>query len=747
MDIQELNESQMQAVTAPLGPVLVLAGAGSGKTRVLTNRIVYLVKQLNVSPDNILAITFTNKAADEMKRRLWDFDCNAERMRISTIHSFCAYVLRNEAAILNKRTNFTIYTEDDKKSVLKKIVKEQCDQADAGVVDCFSDIISHMKNQAAEMPQNANQEGDICSFRNFASSDDFLADSMERLTSNEYIQDEAIVRILSEYDAKMTENNALDFDDLLYFTHKLFSTCKDVLSRYSQMYRYICIDEFQDTNKVQYEIFKMLAQEHRNIFVVGDDDQSIYSWRGADVTNILNFEKDFVGASVYKLEQNYRSTKRILDVANCVIEKNSGRYEKKLWTENESGVKVEMFSGYNEQDEAYYVVHHILGLLNNGYSFRDCAVLMRINALSRTFEQEFIKAKIPYKVFGGFKFYERREIKDVLSFLRLIDNPYDNEAFLRAINAPVKRGIGETTLGRLRNLSAELCLPMVDVISDERNIADCFNASTRSKLMDFFRLYDDLCQLASTVNLAQFLHQMLDILEFRQTYIRAGEDDRAHNVDEFEQSVIDYQTANPYGTLADFLQTVSLSNDKDDETQFDYVTVATIHAVKGLEFKAVFVVGMDETIFPSSRSSYDLRDSQEERRLMYVAATRAKKRLYLTHASSRFIYGQRKPLMQSRFYAEITRFLQPREAVPESRLWDDGYLDKLNRMPTARPASTDSGKSKAEMASFKVGQMVMHSTFGKGIIIRYDNGVADVVFETVGKKSLNVKFAPLSIVK
>lgn len=739
MNFQNLNDAQLAAVTAPLKPTLVLAGAGTGKTRVLTNRILYLVKECGVNPSEILAITFTNKAANEMKRRLFDFDCNAQYMHISTIHSFCASVLRTEADLLNRTGSFSIYTEDDKKSLIKKIVKEISDTTESKAVDDLCDCISDLKNNAPEFLDGKVSEKEIVN--------EYVMRELDRMQHATQDSQENLLKIIDEYNAKMTENNALDFDDLLYYVHKLFSTAPQILQKYRERYKFVLIDEFQDTNKVQYQIFRMLGEKYGNIFVVGDDDQSIYSWRGADSQNLMKFSRDFADCQIFKLEQNYRSTKRILDVANQIISQNDGRFEKVLWTQNEDGLKVQLFDAYTEQDEAFWVCQQIRELMVfGGYRLKDFAVLMRINALSRSFEQEFQNAHFAYKVFGGYKFFERKEIRDILCYLRLVENRFDSEAFLRAINVPKKRGIGDTTLSKLRNLSAEFGIPLVDVISDERNM-ECLNKPTRQKLSDFFALYTDLCELAQKLSVKEFVHQMLERLEFRKVYAEAGDEDRAMNVDEFEESVNEFQNISPDASLSEYLQSVSLVSDIDESDNGDYISVATIHAVKGLEFKVVFVVGLEEGIFPSSRSSYELETIREERRLMYVAATRAEKRLYLTRAKSRFVWGERQSRYPSKFFVEVQKYLQPpRPAIPESRLSDGAFLDKLNRRaPT--PPPPDKGKSSAELKMFKVGQMVEHTTFGRGMILRISGDVGDIVFETAGKKSLNLKFAPLKIVK
>ncbi|MBQ2894034.1 MAG: UvrD-helicase domain-containing protein, partial [Clostridia bacterium] len=456
MNLQNLNKQQLDAVKAPLGPTLVLAGAGSGKTRVLTNRIMYLVKECGVSPSNVLAITFTNKAANEMKSRLMEFDCNAQFMHISTIHSFCASVLRREAQELDHNSNFSIYTEDEKHSMLKKIVKQALDDGDAKMADSFGECISNIKNNAPDLV-----ESDLLVQ---SETDEYLIAVLEELQKATQTEDtETLVNVIQEYNRRMAENNALDFDDLLYYVHKIFSTNPQILQKYRERYQFVLIDEFQDVNKVQYQIFKMLASEHGNIFVVGDDDQSIYSWRGADPLNFKKFEQDFPTCKIFKLEQNYRSTKAILKVANDIIASNSNRYEKVLFTDNSQGVKPQIYSASDERVEANYVCEQIRNLRYLGnYRFKDFAILMRINALSRAFEQELLRYRIPYKVFGGFKFFERKEIKDVLAYLRIINNPAASEAIFRAINVPVKRGIGDTTLSKLAGLSADYGMSIID---------------------------------------------------------------------------------------------------------------------------------------------------------------------------------------------------------------------------------------------------------------------------------------------
>lgn len=734
--LQQLNEEQLQAVTAPLGPVLVLAGAGSGKTRVLTNRIIYLVEELKVDPSNILAITFTNKAANEMKQRLWQSDCQAYKMHISTIHSFCATLLRREAELTGRNSNFSIYAEDEKKSVVKRAVKSVDSEADSGIVDSFCDSISRVKNDGVDV--NKLTEGEIC-------ADENLSNCVDQLGSD------SVSKVLQEYSKQMTSSNALDFDDLLYYVYEIFSENPEILDKYSEKYKYILIDEFQDINRVQYNIFRLLAKKYRNIFVVGDDDQSIYGWRGADVRNILNFETHFPGAKIYKLQQNYRSTKNILNVANEIISKNLNRYSKKLFTEKGDGLKVQMYSAYNESNEAYYVLSQISGLRNLGYRLRDCAILMRVNALSRTFEQECAANRLAYKVFGGFKFYERKEIKDVLCYLKLIANPYDFEAFARAVNVPVRRGIGDATLQKVKSLCDRYGLSPLHVIADDINMSE-LAASARKKLSDFYAVYQQLCVMNRTMPLDKFANELVESLGFCEVYRQADEDDRAMNVSELLGAIKVFTEDNPSATLSDYMQSVSLMSDTDEiDDDQDYITIATIHAVKGLEFKAVFVVGLEEGVFPLNRSQYDISGSQEERRLMYVATTRAKERLFLTCAQSRFMYGRRdEPRMASKYFTEVKQLY----GTPAASSMASQQSASRIVIPSKATSSASQSqiksiiKDKQQQANaFKPDMRVKSPMFGEGTIVKCDNGIATVNFDSCGSKVLVLQFAGLEIVK
>lgn len=703
--LKNLNEVQRQAAQAIDGPVLVLAGAGSGKTRVLTSRIAYMVSQ-GIPPYHILAITFTNKAANEMKSRLMEMDCSAEMMTICTIHSLCVRILRQNAEKIGYERNFSIYDEQDS----AKIIKDICKLKDADD--------DKLKKFAAREISAAKTHG---------------------LTPEEYKSElggeEIIADIFARYNETLFKSNAMDFDDLLLNTYKLLRGHPDVLDYYQERFRYISIDEFQDVNKIQFNIFRLLSKKYQNLFVVGDDDQSIYSWRGADITNILNFSNDNPNAKVFKLEQNYRSTKKILEAANEIISHNLSRHDKKLWTAGDAGVRVELFTAQSESEEAAYVVGQICSLLRTGrYGYGDFAILMRINALSRVFEQECNRYRLPFKVYGGFKFFERKEIKDLTAYLRAVVNPSDNEAILRIINVP-KRGIGETTQGRLRQMAEGRS--MLNVLSDEEKLR-VFNGGTRAKLAEFYGVYSKLTETCESLELVEFVKYLIDITNFRVSVADSDQDvEKNMNIDQFVQSVDDFAKENPGGTLDEYLQTMTLSPDAEAE-EGETVTLATIHSAKGLEFGTVFVVGMDEGILPISRAMDTPSELEEERRLMYVAVTRAKERLYLTRSRRRFIYNSFSETIASRYFNEINDLLSP----PKPQRRDaDGVPEFEPRPRQARPnRQRDSG-------IYRVGNIVNHSTFGRGIILNIANGNADVIFDNAGKKTLALKYAPLEIIK
>ncbi len=644
--LKQLNDEQIGPVMQTEGPVLVLAGAGSGKTRVLTSRIAHLVEDEGVPPEAILAITFTNKAANEMKERLSKI-VNVSRMWVCTIHSMCVRILRSYAGEVGIQDNFSIYSETERNNIIKKSFQE-CDYDDEKLLKNIKFHIANAKMLGFDPDRYA-----------------------EEYAGDRDIDD--IVKVYRRYNAHLRENNSLDFDDLLNETRRLLRTNEDAREYLGGKFRYILVDEFQDTNAVQYEIVKLLSSVHNNLFVVGDDDQSIYGWRGAKLENILHFEKDFKGTKVFKLERNYRSTKHILKLANTVIRNNGRRKEKTLWTENADGEQTQVFEGEEESGEARFVAHTIAGLMKRGYKFSDFAVLMRLNALTRSFEQEFTADGIPFKVFGGFKFFERKEIKDLLAYLRLINNPFDSEAATRIINFP-KRGIGQKTVETLQNYAYETELSVYDAILDVDQLN--FTSGTKQKLKDFGALVKKWILDSQETPVNELVKQIVADTHMREAYADDSDDsiNKRANIEEFINSVDEYCKLNEGATLTDYLNQVTLSSDTDDMDDSDYVTLATVHSVKGLEFRCVFVVGMEDGILPVSRAAGSDEDMEEERRLMYVAITRAKERLYLTRSKSRYLYGKREPSARSKFLKELSAELElPAEARRPAYGYGDGY--------------------------------------------------------------------------
>ncbi|MBE5743948.1 MAG: ATP-dependent DNA helicase PcrA [Clostridiales bacterium] len=748
--LEKLNSAQVLPVKDTEGAVLVIAGAGSGKTRVLTSRIAYLIREKGVDPSRILAITFTNKAADEMKARLEKMVGDLDGMWVSTIHSMCVKILRSSISRLGFEKNFSIYSEDDKERVLKRIINEMELETDK-YLKLAKNHISNAKN----------------------------SDLSPREYKEEHIRS-AVIGIITEiytkYQEELKRSNALDFDDLLIKTLHLFEEDSEILSYYSEKFRYVHIDEFQDTNTVQYKIAKLLSSHHKNIFVVGDDDQSIYGWRGAKISNILGFEDDFAGAKVYKLEQNYRSTKSILNLANLIIRNNSSRKEKVLWTENGDGVKPEYYSAYEESAESEYVATKIKSLIANGKKASDFAVLMRVNALSRSLEQEFLKYGIPYKVFGGFKFFDRKEIKDLTAYLRVITNPLDNEAVLRIINVP-RRGIGEKSIETLLSYANENDLSVYEAILEIDNVP--LGASAKTRIREFKDLIYGLILDVLNYDVPNFIKHVINKSNFLSQFEENTEENESKklNVSELVNSSEEFIKLNKGANLTDYLGSITLSSDTDEMDERNYVTVATIHSVKGLEFDTVFIVGLEETIFPISRACDSDDELEEERRLMYVAITRAKRELFLSRSKSRYLYGNRNMTMESRFIKEILPLLNQKGSTPYSNAYqtqkprdlgynkggasDYGYYSddapsrtfgSVKSFSTGYSSNFGAGKTPAKpvsSAKYQSGMKVVHKKFGAGTIIAVkDNGkVIDVAFLGVGIKSLAVDYAPIEIVK
>ena len=795
--LEQLNDEQIKPVLQTEGAVLVLAGAGSGKTRVLTSRIAYLVEEKGVPADAVLAITFTNKAANEMKERLGRI-VDVERSWVCTIHSMCVRILRMYPEEVGIQQNFSIYSEVERNNIIKKSFQE-CDFDDEKLLKNIKWHIANAKMLGFEPERYAEE---------YAGEREI----------------DQIVKVYARYQKHLRENNALDFDDLLNETRNLLRKYKEVREYLGGRFRYILVDEFQDTNEVQYEIIKLLASVHGNLFVVGDDDQSIYGWRGAKLENILHFEKDFKGAHVFKLERNYRSTKNILKLANTVIRNNGRRKDKTLWTENEEGSPAKVHEADEESGEARFIAHTIAGLIRQGYSYSDFAILMRLNALTRAFEQEFTGDGIPYKVFGGFKFFERKEIKDLLAYLRLINNPFDSEAAVRIINFP-KRGIGAKTVETLQNYAYETELSVYDALIDVDEIG--FSAGTRQKLVEFRDMIKTWIIDSQDMPVNELVKKIVEDTRMREAYADDSDEsiNKRANIEEFINSVEEYSRLNPEATLTDYLNQVTLSSDTDDMDDGNYVTLATVHSVKGLEFSCVFICGLEENILPVSRAVENDDDMEEERRLMYVAITRAKERLYLTRSKSRYLYGKREPTARSRFLKELSSELElPRESRPMHRGysdWDDpesygnsaygggryasnddyggrrnsfgggygSYGDSSRQNSTAtRSAWTGNsygnsyggtsygsssyggqtaqkknggfvygGVGKAvkptsggkDLSAFRSGVSVKHPKFGTGMIVAVrgvgSNMILDIAFEGFGIKQLSASLAPLTV--
>ena len=703
--------------------MLVTAGAGSGKTRLLTHRIAYLIDSYGVSPFNILAITFTNKAANEMKERVAKMVAGAENVWISTFHSMCAKILRRDIEYLSPFTrDFSIYSDSDSDKVAKEVLSAR------GIEDdkIKKQLIFHLSNW-----KNGNQ-----------TLEDYIS------THESEFDMRKIGLYMTDYQNSLKKNNALDFDDLISKTIELFDKFPDVLSYYANRFKYILVDEFQDTNLKQYELVKMLASVHKNLFVVGDEDQCIYSWRGANLENLFKLKNDFPDIKVYKLERNYRSTKEIIEVANRVIKNNSSRFDKNMWTDKDGGKKPVLYNAYDERDEALFVAKTIEKLKSEGYEYNDIAVLMRINALSRSFEEAFLSYNIPHRIFGGFKFYERVEIKNVISYLRLFVNPKDDISFARIINFP-KRGIGDGTIAKLKALNDDKSL-LENCLSSELEASALYK-----KFEPFIQAYKNSAMHINE-NLSQFIKEVIKNFKIRENYNPNDEDDfnRLLNIEQLVASASDFEALNEKATLSEFLESITLSSDNDEIGSGGAVTIATVHGVKGLEFKVVFIVGLEEGIFPISRAFNSKAELEEERRLMYVALTRAEEQLYLTFATKRYLYRESQYQMISRFCKELGLYQEkPKESFKPypSNIASQPSFSQFEkaRLFNHNMISKEEKKPLKDVSVYKLGQIVSHPRFGEGEIVEIseDGLVGDIIFEDFGKKSLMLDLAPLEIVK
>ncbi len=740
MELSKLNPPQREAVTTTEGPLLILAGAGSGKTRVLTHRIAYLIGEKGVSPYRILALTFTNKAAKEMRERVDALvETDAKAIWVATFHGFCARLLSMEIDRLGYGKSFIIYDEQDQQSLIGHIIKDMNLNDKVFSKRMLAGIFSHAKNHSLSPLAFLRETG----------------------------QPTQILEAFKLYEKRLKDANALDFDDLLLCTIRLFEENPDVLEKWQQRFRYILVDEYQDTNLAQYHIVNLLAKKHRNLCVVGDDDQSIYAWRGADIRNILEFEKDFEGCTVIRLEQNYRSTEKILDAANAVIHNNRGRKEKKLWTAEKGGAPIDVHEATDERDEAYYICSKISGGVRSGARYDDFAILYRTHAQSRVLEMMLKSFLIPYRVYGGVSFFSRAEVKDILAYLRLILNPADDEAFLRAVNTP-PRGVGAQSINVLAESAHRRGIPLMSAVIAPDDVPP----RTAAKFTPFLNLFQKLYELLDTMPLADFARELLERIGY-DAYLK---EDKKENyevraevveellgyIEEFEQSY----TENDGNVLQAFLTNVALFSQADnvDETN-GCVNLMTLHAAKGLEFPNVFLCGMEEGLFPSAQSSYDDDKLEEERRLCYVGVTRAKKRLFLSYAKERMLYGRTEPALPSRFLTEMGDTIElpgvrkAQRPAPERR-WDSGNASSFFAAPiTKKPKELvriDVGTKpeppkKAANFAGKVGDRVRHKAFGDGTITGTTGSGASMIvqiqFDNGAIKKLAAGFAPLEILE
>ena len=760
--LKELNPRQKEAVMETEGPCLVIAGAGSGKTKVLTYKISYLMKEKGVKPWNILAITFTNKAANEMKERINALVGDAiNDIWLGTFHSICVRILRKFIDRIGYEQSFAIFDTTDQKTLIKNCMKEL--NIDPKL---FTDrsILSEISN---------------------AKNDMLTPEKYEEIANGDY-RKEVTSKVYYLYQKKLRENNAIDFDDIINFTINILTDNADVLDYYSNKFKYILVDEYQDTNKSQFMLISLLASRFGNITVVGDNDQSIYRFRGADITNILNFEKDFPGSKIVKLEQNYRCTGNILKAANAVIKHNQNKYEKKLWTENEEGNLPYIYCGEDEYGEASFIVEEINKLRREEYfKYSDYVVLYRMNSQSRAIEDILRREDIPYKIVGGLKFYERKEIKDIIAYLRLIANPADNLSLERIINEP-KRGVGKTSIENVEKISAELGISMYQVIKE----ADKYIPRIYNNTREFIKLIEELRSL--DVPISELIKQTLNKSGYTDSLKNENTveaESRIENLEEFLTVAMEFEKEEADNSLPEFLETISLSSDTDNLEETDnMVTLMTLHSAKGLEYPVVFLVGMEDGIFPGHKSIDNPEDIEEERRLFYVGITRAKQYLFLTFARKRTIFGSTSFNPPSRFLKEIPQELLEGydEALGEKEdddnfdIFEDSkfewrYGGKKESKVTTYKIDTNSNINKApepsfsfrsaesflknletkkqsgieDVSKYKVGQKVYHKKFGEGEITKLekeaDDVKVDIEFNKFGHKRLMAKFAGLEV--
>lgn len=713
MDLSTLNPQQLEAVLTTEGPLLILAGAGSGKTNVLVHRIAYLIEECHVSPYNILAITFTNKAANEMRDRIIDMiGEKGARIWARTFHSACLQILRFEVEHTELEPNFVIYDTSDQLSIIKRILREHNIDSDVLKPGSVLNNISHLKNTYFD-----------------------LEEGLRHYTENELLP-EMTLAVIAQYQHTLQTNNAIDFDDILCMTVKLFKTHPDILEHYQDRFQYIMVDEYQDTNKIQYELVHLLADKYKNICVVGDDDQSIYEWRGADVQNILSFEKDYPDATVIKLEENYRSTKTILHLANAVIAHNAMRKDKALWTENPEGEKVVYYEADDDRDEAYFIVRQIRDIMERSdYRYKDFAILIRTTAQFRAIEEVLVKNTVPYKIYGGIKFFQRREIKDILAYLYILANPNDAVNLHRIINIP-KRGIGEQTWNKIVDFHAT---------HPENSLVDTLvhpelkiSAKAKKAMKEFHDFIDEGRQIAGDLE----MEALVDYVINHSGYVNhlydtdpVGADLDMDNINEFlsiaksfDLREMDYEDRN----LSGFLEEIALYTDLDQaDAEGDAVSVMTMHSSKGLEFPVVFVAGFEQDLFPHIRAKNENDGLEEERRLCYVAFTRAKDQLFITSARQRLIHGRFMYNPPSEFFEEL----------------DERYFTNVSKVRHHKNIITPPHrKAPKPPAAYSIGEKIQHSSWGEGIIVSIDpteETKITVAFPAQGLKTLDAQYAPI----
>ena len=762
--IEGLNDKQKEAVLATEGPCLVIAGAGSGKTKVLTHKIAYLLSEKNVKPWNILSITFTNKAANEMKQRVEKLVGEAsQEMWLGTFHSICVRILRRFIDRIGFDTTFLIFDSTDQRTLVKECIKS------IGLDDkLFTDrsVLSEISN----------------------GKNDMLEPKAYQVKYNGDFRKEKIGEVYELYQKKLKENNALDFDDIINYTIKILTENPDVLEYYTEKFKYVLVDEYQDTNKAQFMLVSILASKYGNITVVGDNDQGIYSFRGADITNILNFEKDFPGSKIVKLEQNYRCTGNILKAANAVIKNNENKYDKKLWTKNEKGSLPTVNQAEDEYDEASYIVKQINMLKMEEYlKLSDFVILYRMNSQSRAIEDIFRRENIPYKIIGGLKFYERKEIKDIIAYLRLIFNTSDNLSLKRIINEP-KRGIGKTSLDNIQDISDKTGKSMYEIIK----YAEQYELNrVKANSIQFVEVIEELRKQVNQIPISELIKLTLN----KTGYVKALENEntieaesRIQNLEEFLTVAIEFEEQMAENTLAEFLESISLTSDIDNmEESEDTVTLMTLHSAKGLEFPVVFLVGMEEGIFPGYKSIGEIKELEEERRLFYVGITRAMQYLYLTCAKRRTIFGSTSYNQMSRFLKEIPKDLldgyeeidnEDNNSFKDSNYgWEYGTnyagkvktykFDNVEKIPEVKEKvgafqfrtaesflnslNKKASDRQVDITKYKEGQRIYHKKFGEGTINKIEQEgedyKLDIQFDKVGHKRLMAKFAELEIIE